>query len=398
MLLAACGASVPSVVSDPLPVVTSAPNALAAPSAAPTAVSSAAATPVTARPSTPTPGPPRVTFLVDPDVPAEHERDIRDGIAMADQYFATVFGAMRTRPFSVQVRWAGPWEPGSGNGCCYADGPRSEKIHFHVSVEFWSESQVGTGRLAHLKSTIHEYTHLWQGEPGGRGCFQHAGVGYVAPKWFTEGLAEFAAYDALRSEGLLSDPQMGDLREGTRTGRTVVALQTLESSQWPSNIDAYGVSRLAVERLAQAAGPQGIARFCGLVGGGVPWATAFNQVFGLPKAEFYTAFDLWMSAGQAQRTEGPISLRFIEQLPVGSVPGPPGAIPVAFDITGTDLRGLTREQAERLVAAPAWGWTSTPRHRLVVFLGPSTPPGQQELIISLPDGREARVTYQLAAR
>ena len=361
------------------------------------AISSAVPTPATMRPSTPTPGPPRVTFLVDPDVPADHERDIRDGIAMADQYFATSFGAMRTRPFSVQVRWAGPREPESGDGCCYADGSRSVKIHFHVSAEFWSKSPVGTGRIAHLKSTIHEYTHLWQGEPGGKGCFQHAGVGNVTPNWIIEGMAEFAAYDALRSEGLLTDTQVGDLREGTRTGRTVVPLQTLESPRWSSNIDAYGVSRLAVERLAQAAGTQGIARFCGLVGGGVPWEIAFNQVFGLPKAEFYTAFDAWMSARQAQRTEGPISLRFIEQLPVGSVPGPPGAIPVAFDVTGTDFSALTREEAGRLVAAPYWGWTSTPRHRLVVFLGPSTPPGQQELIIRLPDGREAKVTYQLAA-
>lgn len=383
----------PAAASPVLPPAT-APTVSAALTVQPSVTATPLPAPTPTRPSTPTPGPPRVTFRVDADVSADDVRDARDGIAMADAYYASAFGAMRTRPFVVQIRTAGPWEPGSGNGCCYADGPISTTIHFHTSVPIWSDSQVGTGRIAHLKNTIHEYGHLWSGEPGGRGCFQQAGRGYLVPRWFAEGLAEFAAYDALRAQGLLSRDHLSMYLEGVRT-RLVVGLAALEASPWPSNVDAYGLSRAAVSRLVDRAGAEGVARFCTVIGGGATWQAALQQVFGLSPAAFYGEFDAWAAAGRSSLS-APFSIRAIEQLAAGAIPERPKDIAIAFEVLGFDLGQLTREQSNKLIVSPANGWTATPRYRFVLLLDAATRPGLYTLVLRLPDGRQAEAAYSVS--
>ncbi len=99
--------------------------------------------------------------------------------------------------------------------------------------------------------------------------------------------------------------------------------------------------------------------------------------------------------GGAGQTPGPLTLAFLEQLPVGSVSGPPGAIPIAFGVGPGGLGPLTPAQAGAIVVGTFRDWTTTPRHAFVLLVPGSTPAGEYELVLRLPDGREARTRYNL---
>lgn len=95
---------------------------------------------------------------------------------------------------------------------------------------------------------------------------------------------------------------------------------------------------------------------------------------------------------------GGFAVRFMEQLPPGSTPERPDDIAVGFGITGFDLGTLRGEETRRLIVGQHTDWTASARYPLILLLPGTTPAGEYQLVLRLPDGREASTPYTVARR
>ena len=94
-----------------------------------------------------------------------------------------------------------------------------------------------------------------------------------------------------------------------------------------------------------------------------------------------------------------LTVRFLEQLPPGSIPERPADIAVGFQVSGFDLGSLTAEQAGRLIVSQGHnGWSASAQYSLILLLPATFPGGEHDLVIRLPDGRELSARYTVVPR
>src|SRR2546426_1486713 len=177
------------------------------------------------------PMPDRVVIESSGDVSAQDISDVRSGAALASVFVRETFGT-DVRAAIIRVRAGGTAYDSYGHlltACCQADA-RGGIAYFDVTDPNWSGT-TWTPRASHLKNVAHEYTHVWQASSGNRGCLVGE-TGYLSPRWFLEGLAEYVGYSVVLREGLVSDPGIDRRRRGARAN--LIVLRSLEGSDLPS--------------------------------------------------------------------------------------------------------------------------------------------------------------------
>lgn len=188
----------------------------------------------------------------------------------------------------------GNQERGGGGSCCtgLSDGDPNARPFFDVFHEHWdvaqSTSAYWTIQVDHWVTAAHEYTHAWQNSLG---CL------YINSKtplgdWLLEGIAHYIAHHALVSAGIMNSSQVSETikSKAKNTGQTDIPLQSLESNSptWPGHIGYLAVDWLVNQ---SPVGIQSLANICTLVASGNSGDDAFEQAFGISKADFYLISD-----------------------------------------------------------------------------------------------------------
>ncbi|GIW71133.1 MAG: hypothetical protein KatS3mg102_0675 [Planctomycetota bacterium] len=138
----------------------------------------------------------------------------------------------------------------------------------------------GSGSLATVLG--HELAHaaLWA-------------VGPELPRWFEEGIAQWAAGERL-------EPLVRNRLAGMARGGTLPALQELERDFPPHAPEAqlaYQVALAFVDWLAERGGPERLRAVLGRAAAGAPFARAFEEVFGAPPRGYELVFREQLAAG-----------------------------------------------------------------------------------------------------
>ena len=133
-------------------------------------------------------------------------------------------------------------------------------------------------------------TGIWQGTP-------RDAVDPEGPQWLRAGSREYLTYQVLRAPG----PESCDLTRGryARISESVdTPLSEAETSAdfWALK-NAYGYAFVAVELLAEQAGPEAIFAYYVSLRTGTTWHEAFESAFGMTVEEFYQLFDERSAAG-----------------------------------------------------------------------------------------------------
>lgn len=390
VVIASCGLPAPTAsLGSPSGTVSASPLPTSLARSDKPSASPAATTPTTPEPMAALP---LLTYEVSDGIFEADLVPLRIGFSRASLFLSQHVGGDRQRPVIVRVR---PY------GGTQADIDPDGTSVIYIRIDHYARSATGFGLYVERQLVAaHEYVHTWHKDLGCLG----------APKWFKEGMADYVAYETATRAGAVSDQEVLNFHSHIKRAPLQAPLADLEQT-YSQAAYPYSVGYHAVRLLTSFGGTAALRTFCSAVAARLAtpvtatavrpyWRAAFLETYGISLERFYARFDeyrLGLGGASSGTSEGQLSLQFVEQLPVGSVPGPPQAIPVAFAVGGVDLGRLGPAEAERLVSAPYWGWTSTPSHQLVVFMSPATPPGQHELIIRVADGREARATFQLAA-
>ena len=125
----------------------------------------------------------------------------------------------------------------------------------------------------------------------------------AGPRWSGEGIAEFFAYKAMDTGGVLdyarqrnSTQPWGFVEHGKYVDKPLKDMET-----WAGVSDArgntYSLFLLAAELLASYAGEDALLRFYILMQPGSTWQEAFEQAFRMPVEEFYERFEEHRSTG-----------------------------------------------------------------------------------------------------
>ena len=154
------------------------------------------------------------------------------------------------------------------------------------------------------KISAHEILHALQHELAGvQGGSDDVSVPKTGPRWLSEGIAEFLAYQALSAADVLSydtkrnstDPR-GFVKRGEYVDKPLSELETMVGIRAaPGSIYSYFL--LAAELLASRTGQSSLMHYYTLLQPGTKWQEAFETAFGMPVAEFYELFEEHRAAG-----------------------------------------------------------------------------------------------------
>ena len=138
-------------------------------------------------------------------------------------------------------------------------------------------------------------TGIWQGTP-------RDAVDPEGPQWLRAGSREYLTWQALRAAGPEScDPTRGRYARFWETADTPLADTPLSDAETQSGYESMRSARqhsfLAVELLAEQAGPESIMGYFASLRTGVTWQEAFESAFGMIVEEFYQLFDERSAAG-----------------------------------------------------------------------------------------------------
>ena len=181
---------------------------------------------------------------------------------------------------------SGNQEQGGAGACCTAFSRENlnGRLFFDVLHPQWdrkySPSNFWSSDEDLTRTAAHEYAHIWQSDLG---CislfFQPLG------DWLNEGIAEYIAHQAL-SLASSTTVRQWMISTAMYVGSADIPLDELEinSAVWPGHI-----GYLAVEWLVDQApgGLQSLVDVCTKVGSGSSADEAFEQAFGIYKADFY---------------------------------------------------------------------------------------------------------------
>jgi hypothetical protein len=239
-------------------------------------VLSAAITPVSAQDARPA----TVAYEILKDVSAEDQAYVREGIWLAQDYFAAELGAAVHDPMTVEMR-AG--DPGAKAPAGTYSGNR---IVIETAHPVWAAEATP---LHKVKILVHEVFHLLQDELTG-----NEQGGLPGPPWLAEGSAEYLAYQAVVGKGLVSPD---DVRAYHMTNIVSSApmppLRELESTAGFGAVQGpvYSLAFLAVESLVRDYGVTSLVDFYERLGNGEVWDEAFFAAFGTSPDAFYEAFE-----------------------------------------------------------------------------------------------------------
>lgn len=221
-----------------------------------------------------------LTFDLGPGTRESDTIDMRPGFARASLYLRSRVGGDRQRPIETRIRSE------SSRYCCMASGNSGGPgwMYFNVSHEHWNPPRSFPIAIDRQKTAAHEYVHTWQGDLG---CFP-------VPIWFTEGMAEYIAYETLVIDGLLTDAEVLEFHRHIRRAPLQATLQELESS-FPSDAYPYSVGYFAVRQLIRARDTLQLRGFCEAVASARSvnrdWRSVFADSFGISVESFYAQFE-----------------------------------------------------------------------------------------------------------
>ena len=133
-------------------------------------------------------------------------------------------------------------------------------------------------------------TGIWEGTP-------RDAVDPEGPQWLRAGSREYLTYQALRAPGPEScDPTRSHYARFSKAADTPLSETETSEAFWALE-NAYGYGFLAVELLAEQAGPESIMGYFASLRTGVTWHEAFESAFGMTVEEFYQLFEERRAAG-----------------------------------------------------------------------------------------------------
>ena len=167
-------------------------------------------------------------------------------------------------------------------------------IAVNTSAEDYQEYSSGQHKEDFVRRLFDVYrralTGIWQGTP-------RDAVDPEGPQWLRAGSREYLTWQALRAAGPEScDPTRGRYARFRETADTPLSDAETQSG-YESMRSARQHSFLAVELLAEQAGPESMMGYFASLRTGVTWQEAFESAFGMAVEEFYQLFDERSAAG-----------------------------------------------------------------------------------------------------
>lgn len=280
--LAACS---PQAVTESTPgstqIPTQVPTLTPSPTSAPVSTSTITFTP------TATLEPDGIVFDVDNGVPPEEVQDIRVGLERIRLYLRDYMGGdipLDTRS-DVVIKIAA-----NGENRTSALDERGITLWFDVLGPDWARGFIPAPFQSlsdeHIKTVPHEYVHGWHSSLGCLG-YHYNLLGW----WMTEGSAEYIAYQTVFQRDIVDKEAvtrfMLQSAEGTEASVSLESLESTQSKFWPGHI-----GYLAIDYLMETtqSDPVVLRTICEQTASGTPFNTAFENVFGISKPDFYKAF------------------------------------------------------------------------------------------------------------
>ena len=150
------------------------------------------------------------------------------------------------------------------------------------------------------KIIAHEMVHTLQHELAGvRGGSDDYSIPETGPRWLTEGIAEFLAFQAMSaSDALGYDTKRiwEFVEQGRRVDKLLSEMETLAGIKTARG-STYDYFLLAAGLLASRTDQSSLIHYYSLLQPGTTWQEAFETAFGLPVEEFYELFEEHRAAG-----------------------------------------------------------------------------------------------------
>ena len=155
--------------------------------------------------------------------------------------------------------------------------------------------------LEYLQKIIaHEMVHALGHELAGvRGGSDDYSIPLTGPRWLTEGIAEFLAYQAMSAADNLDYDTIRMLEfvgHGKHVDKPLAELETIVGIR-AARGSTYNYFLLAAELLASRTGQNSLIHYFTLLQPGTTWQEGFETVFGMPVEEFYELFEEHRAAG-----------------------------------------------------------------------------------------------------
>lgn len=231
-------------------------------------------------------------------VPKEDLELIETGMALGVAYTRALYGGAIPPPVRKQISikvvadGSGNTERGGGGACCTGTSVLTHptpRPFFDVLHPDWSSAPPSYK----VKLAVHEYVHAWQATMG---CYSV----YSQPlgDWINEGIAEHIAFDAVVGEGLVGTRAEHPVTRALLNARADGSIQhPLSAYDVPGQSPAHAghIGFIAIDMLVEQAhrGKLALRRICERVAEGAGVDGAFEQVFGISRASFYTEFEEW---------------------------------------------------------------------------------------------------------
>lgn len=149
----------------------------------------------------------------------------------------------------------------------------------------------GPAKEGRVHTTVHEIFHLIQ--------MKFNAQNRLFPYWLWEGSAHYAAAQFLKDNNLYSYENIvsGHISQAVPMRERLQSLETTAFfTAGTPYADEYSLAFLATQYLTDGlpdGGVKQLATFWELVGNGIPWQNAFQQVFAKTTQEFYMGFENW---------------------------------------------------------------------------------------------------------
>ena len=223
---------------------------------------------------------------------------VREGLALASDYFTATFGMTVQNPVTVNVLN----EPLAGRS---SDEAAMHTIRIFATEESgWLKYETPLSRRGVL---AHELFHVLQDEWAPAKWAQayrtRDKLPIIGPIWLMEGSAELVAYKALVAKGLVPYGHVTLCFTNSVVYNNPPALQDMETSDgfYVPNVPTYRLGALAVDYLTANRGVASLRTYFEQVGAG-SWQVAFQTAFGMDISTFYTQFAQYRAQWQRPTT------------------------------------------------------------------------------------------------
>ena len=219
-----------------------------------------------------------ITFSIGETVTSEDAATVIEGLTMADAFVSSTL-SRRSGPLVVNIR----------NADVGADYPHGTVAFYQSGFMVVFTGSPGWKSLApfgRVHVAVHEYIHAWQDAVDGQN-------GRALPTWFTEGMAEYLAYEAIGDLGLIDQRAVRDFHTwSVQSTPDLPALDSLESPDafYGEHSKVYSLAFLALDQLLGGATSARLADFYRRAHFTDSWEDAFADSFGMDLSAFYRSF------------------------------------------------------------------------------------------------------------